>query len=156
HPPTALIAQIDLNLYLTCTFADLVDDGAQLTLARQLHVDPTREEFLLTIIDVGITRRSGTTTTVDGGGHFWWTVIGIVSLPVLIALNGFFVAAEFALVAVRKTRLEELVKHGAVGARPALSAVENISRSIAATQLGITICSIALGWVAEEGMTQLF
>ena len=43
------------------------------------------------------------------GGDFWWTLIGLVSLPVLIALNGLFVAAEFSLVAVRKTRVEEMV-----------------------------------------------
>jgi putative hemolysin len=92
----------------------------------------------------------------ESAGEIWWTVLGLISLPVLIALNGFFVAAEFSLVAVRKTRIEELVKQGAVGARSAQSAIENISRSIAATQLGITICSIALGWVAEQSIAQLF
>ena len=92
----------------------------------------------------------------ESGGGLWWTILGLISLPVLIAMNGFFVAAEFALVAVRKTRIEELVSQGAVGARSAQSAIEHISRSIAATQLGITICSIALGWVAEQGIAQVF
>src|ERR1700686_2618660 len=91
-----------------------------------------------------------------GGSDFWWTLVGLISLPVLIALNGLFVAAEFALVAVRKTRIEEMVKQGIVGARAAQTAIEQISRSIAATQLGITLCSIALGWVAERGLVQLF
>ena len=90
------------------------------------------------------------------GGDFWWTMLGLASLPILIALNGFFVAAEFALVAVRKTRIEELVSRGVVGARSVQTAIDNISRSIAATQLGITICSIALGWVAEQGIAQVF
>jgi putative hemolysin len=92
----------------------------------------------------------------ETGGGLWWTILGLISLPVLIAMNGFFVAAEFALVAVRKTRIEELVSQGAVGARSAQSAIEQISRSIAATQLGITICSIALGWVAEQGLARVF
>ena len=91
-----------------------------------------------------------------GAAELWWTLLGLTSLPVLIAMNGFFVAAEFALVAVRKTRIEEMVSRGVVGARSAQTAVEQISRSIAATQLGITLCSIALGWVAEQGIAQVF
>src|SRR5438552_3345987 len=90
-----------------------------------------------------------------GESDFWWTLIGLLSLPVLIALNGLFVAAEFALVAVRKTRVEEMVSQGTVGARAAQTAIDQIARSIAATQLGITLCSIALGWVAEHGLVQL-
>ena len=90
------------------------------------------------------------------GGDFGWTMLGLLSLPILIALNGLFVAAEFALVAVRKTRVEELVTRGVVGARSVQTAIDQISRSIAATQLGITLCSIALGWVAERGLVQLF
>ncbi|MBI3822106.1 MAG: HlyC/CorC family transporter [Planctomycetes bacterium] len=89
-------------------------------------------------------------------GDFWWMLIGLLSLPVLIALNGFFVAAEFALVAVRKTRIEEMVTQGVVGARSAQTAIDHISRTIAATQLGITVCSIALGWVAEQGLARVF
>jgi CBS domain containing-hemolysin-like protein len=90
------------------------------------------------------------------GTDFWWTIIGLASLPILIALNGFFVAAEFALVAVRKTRVEELVRHGIKGAQSVLTAVEQMSRSIAATQLGITLCSIALGAMAEKALAQIF
>jgi CBS domain containing-hemolysin-like protein len=86
----------------------------------------------------------------------WWTLVGLLSLPVLIALNGFFVAAEFALVAVRKTRVEEMVSQGSVGARSAQTAIDQISRTIAATQLGITLCSIGLGWVAEQGLAHVF
>jgi CBS domain containing-hemolysin-like protein len=79
----------------------------------------------------------------------------MVALPVLIAMNGFFVAAEFALVAVRKTRIEELVSRGVKGALSVQSAIDHIARSIAATQLGITLCSIALGWVAERGLANV-
>jgi putative hemolysin len=82
---------------------------------------------------------------------FWmWELLGLLSLPGLVALNAFFVAAEFSLVAVRKTRIEELVSRGAKGAKAAASAIHRMDRTIAATQLGITLTSIGLGWVAER------
>ncbi len=67
----------------------------------------------------------------------------------LVALNGFFVAVEFAVVAVRRTRLERLVGSGNVAARAALALTDNPDRVIAASQLGITIASLALGWIGE-------
>jgi putative hemolysin len=80
-----------------------------------------------------------------------WAVIvaGVLAVPLLVAVNGFFVAAEFALVAVRKTRIEELVRSGVKRAVAVHDAIVNLDRSIAATQLGITLASIALGWVGE-------
>lgn len=81
-----------------------------------------------------------------------WNLLGLACIPALVALNAFFVAAEFALVAVRKTRLEELVKRGIKGARFAHNAVDHLDRTIAATQLGITLSSIGLGWVAEVAL----
>jgi CBS domain containing-hemolysin-like protein len=71
-------------------------------------------------------------------------------------LNGLFVAAEFALVSVRKTRVEELVGQGVKGARAVLSAMNKLDRSIAATQLGITLTSIGLGFVGEPALAGLF
>ncbi len=92
--------------------------------------------------------------------NWLWTLLGLLSIPALVGLNAFFVAAEFALVAGRKTRLEELLSQGIKGARPALAAVEHLDRTIAATQLGITLSSIGLGWVAEvalaDSMAALF
>jgi putative hemolysin len=79
-----------------------------------------------------------------------WDVLGILSIPALIALNGFFVAAEFSLVAIRRTRVEEMIARGIVRARAVLYAIDHLSRSIAATQLGITLSSIALGLVSES------
>jgi putative hemolysin len=79
-------------------------------------------------------------------------VFGLVAIPFLVALNGFFVAAEFALVAIRKTRVEEMVNQGRAGARAVSDAVAHLDRSIAATQLGITLASIALGFVAEPAL----
>ena len=87
--------------------------------------------------------------------HWGWTVAGLLAVPALVALNAFFVAAEFALVAVRKTRLEELVNQGVGGARAARDAVTHLDRTIAATQLGITLASIALGWVGEPALARL-
>ncbi len=89
------------------------------------------------------------------GGHWIWGVLGLLSVPALVALNAFFVAAEFALVAVRKTRVEEMVNQGVKGSRAVLSAVHHLDRSIAATQLGITLASIALGWVGEPALARL-
>ena len=83
-------------------------------------------------------------------------LLGLLSVPALVVLNGFFVAAEFALVAVRKTRVEEMVSAGRPRApRPSQDAVDHLDRTIAATQLGITLASIALGWVGEPALARL-
>jgi CBS domain containing-hemolysin-like protein len=84
-----------------------------------------------------------------------WTLLGLLSVPALVALNGLFVAAEFALVGVRKTRVEELAKRNVAGAKSALAAIEHLDHSIAATQLGITLASIGLGFVGEPAVAQL-
>jgi CBS domain containing-hemolysin-like protein len=88
--------------------------------------------------------------------HWVWSALGLVSIPALVALNGLFVAAEFALVGVRRTRVEELVRQGVHGSTAVESAVDHLDRSIAATQLGITLASIALGWVGEPALARLF
>jgi putative hemolysin len=95
-------------------------------------------------------------TAANGEGpHLVWVVLGLVSIPALVALNGFFVAAEFALVAVRRTRVQEMVSQGVKGARLVHTAIHDLDRYIAATQLGITLASIALGWVAEPALARL-
>ena len=84
-----------------------------------------------------------------------WTAAGLLAIPVLIAVNGFFVAAEFALVAVRKTRVEELVNDNAPRAKALLAAVTNLNDSVAASQLGITLASLALGLASEPALADL-
>ena len=84
-----------------------------------------------------------------------WDLVGLLSVPLLVALNGFFVAAEFALVAVRKTRVEEMANRGVAGARAVQAAVSHLDHVIATTQLGITLASIALGWVGEPALAAL-
>ena len=82
-------------------------------------------------------------------------LVNIFIIAFLLFVNGFFVAAEFALVKVRKTRLEQLCNEGSYAAKKALNLVENTNKMLAAAQLGITIASIALGWVAEATIVQL-
>lgn len=82
-------------------------------------------------------------------------LINIFVIAFLLFVNGFFVAAEFSLVKVRKTRLEQLCNEGDSNARRALKLVNNTNKMLAAAQLGVTIASIALGWVAEATIVQL-
>ncbi len=93
----------------------------------------------------------------DSGGEMSQTllIVGLVAIPLLVAVNGFFVAAEFALVAVRKTRVEELVNQGRPGAVGLLAALNDLNRSVAACQLGITVASLALGFVSEPAIHRL-
>jgi putative hemolysin len=73
----------------------------------------------------------------------------------LVLANGFFVAAEFALVAVRRSRVAELVAERRTNANALLRATDGLDAYLAATQLGITISSLALGWVGEPAIAHL-
>ena len=79
--------------------------------------------------------------------------LGVVLL--LVAVNAFFVAAEFSLVAVRRSRIDEMAEQGDHAARNVQKALTHLDRYIAGTQLGITIASLALGWVGEPAMAVL-
>ena len=70
--------------------------------------------------------------------------------------NAFFVAAEFAIVSARKSRLEEMARDGDGKARLALRGVQSLDRVISATQLGITLASLGLGWVGEPTLARIF
>ena len=74
----------------------------------------------------------------------------LIAIVVLLALNAFFVAAEFALVRSRRTRLEAMARSGDKLARIALGATGNLARLLSASQLGITVASLALGALAED------
>ena len=82
-------------------------------------------------------------------------LIGIFAVLVLVVANGFFVAAEFSLVSVRRSRVAELVDAGRTNAAALQRAVNNLDANLAATQLGITICSLALGWIGEPALAHL-
>ncbi|MGD9563618.1 MAG: hemolysin family protein [Pyrinomonadaceae bacterium] len=86
---------------------------------------------------------------------FGWSVISILSVILLVAANGFFVASEFALVAVRKSRIEAQAAEGDKAAERLLGMLNNLNAYISATQLGITLSSLGLGWIGEPAVAAL-
>ncbi|HST07078.1 MAG TPA: hemolysin family protein [Gemmatimonadaceae bacterium] len=80
----------------------------------------------------------------------------LLAIILLVLLNAFFVGAEFALVRSRRTRLEAMTRSGDRLARFALRASSNISRILSASQLGVTLASLGLGWVAESTVGEIF
>lgn len=84
-----------------------------------------------------------------------WNLLGLLSIPALAVLNGLFVVAEFSLAVVRKTQIEEMVRQGVSQAKALEEARRRLDRSLAATQLGITVAGIAVGWVAEPTLARL-
>jgi CBS domain containing-hemolysin-like protein len=82
-------------------------------------------------------------------------ITGICLAFLLILVNAFFVAAEFALVRVRPTQLEREANEGRRAARLALRMTRHLGTSLSATQLGVTLCSLALGWIGEPAFTRL-
>lgn len=82
-------------------------------------------------------------------------LLGLLSLFLLVLLNGFFVAAEFALVSVRRTRIEQLANEGNTFARLTNKLIKDLDLYIAATQLGITMASLGIGFIAEPAMEHL-
>ncbi|MCX6107289.1 MAG: hemolysin family protein [Proteobacteria bacterium] len=79
----------------------------------------------------------------------------IGAVAILVFANGFFVAAEFALVTVRRSRIDELAAEGVVRAKHAARAIKHLDTYIAGTQIGITIASIGLGWIGEPALAKL-
>src|SRR5213595_773312 len=84
------------------------------------------------------------------------TLWRLAGLAALVCANGLFVAAEFSIVTVRKTRIDQLIAEGHRGARAVRRAVSAPDRYIAATQLGITMTSLGLGWIAEPALASMF
>ncbi len=76
----------------------------------------------------------------------FWRLLAVAAL---VFLNGFFVAAEFALVKIRDTQLTPLITRGSRRARVAARVLKNLDRSLSAAQVGITLASLALGWIGE-------
>ena len=79
----------------------------------------------------------------------------LTMVVLLVAANAFFVAAEFALVAVRRSRIDQLVTQGNRSARVVQQALTQLDRYISGTQLGITLASLALGWIGEPAIAVL-
>src|ERR671914_2571234 len=84
------------------------------------------------------------------------TALLLLAVLVLVLLNGFFVAAEFALVRVRRSRLEEDAEQGRRGARTSVRQLDDLSRYLAACQLGITFTSLGIGFLGEPAIASIF
>ncbi len=108
--------------------------------------DPASLSFLLAFIDLSEPIATPT---------FGWSAISIIAVIVLVLANGFFVASEFALVAVRKSRIETQAAEGNAAAQRLLGMLNNLNAYISATQLGITLSSLGLGWIGEPAVARL-
>ena len=84
-----------------------------------------------------------------------WTLFHGVAIVVLILANGFFVAAEFALVSLRATRIEQLMAESRVGARAVEQLHGALNDTLSAVQFGVTVASLALGWIGEPALAPL-
>ena len=82
-------------------------------------------------------------------------VVRLIGVFVLVALNGFFAATEFSLVAVRLSRIRQLVAKGSARARVVESLLGDLHRVVSGVQLGITIVSLTLGWVGEPVLARM-
>jgi CBS domain containing-hemolysin-like protein len=82
-------------------------------------------------------------------------LLRLLSVLLLIAINAFFVTAEFSMVSVRRSRINQLVEAGDVQAKTVQSLQRSIERLLSTTQLGITLSSLALGWIGESTITLL-
>jgi CBS domain containing-hemolysin-like protein len=83
------------------------------------------------------------------------TALALVAVVLLVLANGFFVATEFALVSVRRTRMQQLAADGNRRADRVLDRLNHLDTYIAATQLGITLASLGLGWLGEPALAHL-
>lgn len=84
-----------------------------------------------------------------------WALFRLLTVAVLILANAFFVAAEFAVISVRETRLEQMLQFNRAGAAAALRLKREIDDFLAANQLGVTLCSLALGWLGEGAVAEI-
>lgn len=90
-----------------------------------------------------------------GSMPFLAVFLKLLAVAALVAANGFFVAAEFALVGVRRSRVEALAAAGNRSAKRVLSLLDNLNAYLSAAQLGITLASLALGWIGEPVIARM-
>jgi CBS domain containing-hemolysin-like protein len=84
-----------------------------------------------------------------------WILFRVILVAFFILASSFFVAAEFALVSVRETRIQQLIALGRPGARTALKLKHTIDEFLPAVQLGVTLASLALGWIGEPAVADI-
>src|SRR4051812_3245740 len=92
---------------------------------------------------------------MDAHPDWLHALLGLGFSLILVVLNGAFVAAEFAMVKVRRTRLEELAGQGLSSARISILCLNDLDEYLSATQLGITLASLGLGWIGEAAFSNL-
>jgi putative hemolysin len=85
-----------------------------------------------------------------------YVLVRVFAVILLVAVNAFFVATEFALVSVRDTRIQQMIEAGRLGARQVLRLHERLDELLAAVQLGVTLASLGLGWVGEATLASIF
>src|ERR1700691_5929824 len=85
-----------------------------------------------------------------------FVLLRVFVILLLVAANAFFAAAEFALVSVRETRIQQLIETHRVGARTVLNLHQHLSRVVNGVQLGIPVTSLSLGWLGEPVLARLF
>ncbi len=83
------------------------------------------------------------------------TLLGLIAVLLLVLANGFFVASEFALVSVRRSRIDQRANEGDTKVLVVQRSLDHLDGAIAATQLGITMASLALGWIGEPALAHL-
>lgn len=86
---------------------------------------------------------------------FTFVLMRIIAVILLVAGNAFFAAAEYALVSIRDTRLEQLIEEGRIGARTIRKLHNKLDEVLNGIQIGVTMASLALGWIGEESMAHL-
>src|SRR5271167_4232390 len=84
-----------------------------------------------------------------------FVVLRIVAVVLLIAANAFFVAAEFALVSVRETRIQQMIAAHRIGARTVQKLHAKLDHVLNAVQFGVTVTSLALGWIGEAAVAHM-
>src|SRR5271170_7590229 len=84
-----------------------------------------------------------------------FVVLRIVAVVLLVAANAFFVAAEFALVSVRETRIQQMIAAQRIGARTVQKLHQKLDHVLNAVQFGVTVSSLALGWIGEASIAHM-
>src|SRR5580692_2848036 len=84
-----------------------------------------------------------------------FVVLRIVAVVLLVAANAFFVAAEFALVSVRETRLQQMIAAHRIGARTVQKLHQKLEHVLNAVQFGVTVASLALGWIGKASIARM-
>src|SRR5689334_17737898 len=107
--------------------------------------DPASSSFLLFF------QNNDSAASITAGD----ALVSIIVIALVVALNAFFVASEFALVTVRRTRIQKLAEEKRGGAEAVLRLLDNPTRFISAVQLGVTLASLALGWLGEPTIARL-